>query len=79
MGWKAWLNIGGLLLTLAAIWLMAHKGPENWVGIDGGTPSTDFSALGKAARRRNLCMKIGAFAATVGAIAMFAASFTMTG
>lgn len=55
------LLLTSLILNILGIIILFFNSPQNKWRIDGGTPSTDWKAIEKATKRRNILMYVGLF------------------
>lgn len=74
---KTLLNSIGIGLTMLGVYIVYINSPINYTDIDGGDASTNWEAIERKARRRNILLKAGVYLVLAGSAAQLASNFVL--
>nr|CAS02813.1 putative integron gene cassette protein [uncultured bacterium] len=72
---RAITNSGGIVLTMAGVYMVYANSPINSSVIDGGNFDTDFAAIDRDTRHRNLLMRVGVYVVLIGSFLQLVSNF----
>lgn len=76
---KTLLNSVGIGLTMLGVYMVYLNSPINHAVIDGGNASTDWKAIERKTKLRNMLLKVGVYLVLAGSAAQLASNFVPSG